>query len=399
MSRGRRAPPKVAFVTGRELSLGPEGARTDAGLGRLIDALAERLPGLEVAAALAPSPRGLHDHPLRLAPEALHLLPPMPTLRQGFAKALAARRQLAALEARSDALLIQLPFPAPLGLLGGQGPRLYHVCADVQEIVRSAGAYRGAEGVAARGLAAGIHQLYRRLTRLPGARAVTHGEALAARLGHPAGRAVVSSTLLSGEIASARRQRPAGAPFRVLFVGYLRPEKGVGVLIEAFRRLRERVPGAELAVVGAADVNERGVDAGLRAALAPELAAGRVQLLGQLGFGPALFQAFADADVLALPSFSEGTPRVLVEARAFGCPVVASAVGGVPSSVSDGVDGLLVPPGDPAALAAALARVAEDIDLRRDLIDKGLARARRTTVEAMADALAAEIFETLENQR
>jgi glycosyltransferase involved in cell wall biosynthesis len=121
------------------------------------------------------------------------------------------------------------------------------------------------------------------------------------------------------------------------------------------------------------------------------VAAGRLQLGGPLEFGPALFQQYADADVFVLPSRSEATPRVLVEARAFGCPVVATAVGGVPTSVDDGVDGLLVAPEDAAALAAALERVRADDALRAALVAAGRDRARRHTVEAFTAVLADEI--------
>jgi glycosyltransferase involved in cell wall biosynthesis len=104
-----------------------------------------------------------------------------------------------------------------------------------------------------------------------------------------------------------------------------------------------------------------------------------------------LFQAYADADVLALPSLSEGTPRVLVEARAFGCAVVATTVGGIPTSVTHGVDGLLVPPGDPAALCEALVQLAADEQERQRLVDGGLRRARQCTIEVMVNELAAQL--------
>ena len=92
-------------------------------------------------------------------------------------------------------------------------------------------------------------------------------------------------------------------------------------------------------------------------------------------------------DVLVLPSLSKGTPHVLVEARANGLPCVATRVGGVPSVVIDGVDALLVPARDPAALAAAIARVVDDGSLRRSLIRNGLSRARQQTVDAFVDHL------------
>lgn len=70
--------------------------------------------------------------------------------------------------------------------------------------------------------------------------------------------------------------------------------------------------------------------------------------------------ALADVDVVALTSRNEGTPVSLIEASAAGCPVVATDVGGVRSVVEDGVTGFVVPPGDPAAVAAALDRLLSD---------------------------------------
>jgi glycosyltransferase involved in cell wall biosynthesis len=75
----------------------------------------------------------------------------------------------------------------------------------------------------------------------------------------------------------------------------------------------------------------------------------------------------AAADVLVLPSLSEGRPNVVLEAQACALPVVATAVGGTPELVEDGVHGLLVPPGDSNALAGSLRRLVSDEDLRRRL--------------------------------
>ncbi len=161
----------------------------------------------------------------------------------------------------------------------------------------------------------------------------------------------------------------------MLFVGFLRHEKGVDTLLAAFHRLLKDLPDAELEIVGGRDTVEQGVAGDLARQLDDLGQYAKVVHHGHLEFGPKLFQIFADADILAVPSRSEGTPRVLIEARSFGCTVVGSNVGGIPSSISDGVDGLIVPPDDPAALCAAMLRIAHDRKLHQRLIDGGVARA------------------------
>jgi glycosyltransferase involved in cell wall biosynthesis len=379
---------RLGFVTGRWISE-DGGLWTDAGLGRLMDALQGGVDRFTAAGSLIRERHPLHDHRLALARSDLVPLPEMLSFRAGVFRQSECRAAIREVERRSDVVIVQLPFTAPLALGGALRPRVYHVCADVYAIVNAAEHYEGVLRLASVAVAQGVHQLYRVLTTRPDARVVTNGRSLLERY-HPAkGRAVVSSALRERDMSSVERSRSDGG-FRVLFVGHLRPEKGIDILLTAFEELLASVPGAELHIIGPENAPQLDVAQRLEARVERLRASGRVELCGHRGFGPELFQCFADADVLALPSLSEGTPRVLIEARAFGCPVVASNVGGIPTSVEDGVDGLLVPPGDPRALAAALRRLALDLGLRGALVERGRDRARAHTVEAFARSILEE---------
>jgi glycosyltransferase involved in cell wall biosynthesis len=363
------------------------GLWTGSGTGRLIDALAARCAGLTLAMSASPGRLAAHDHRLAVATEDLVPLPWVPSIARGFFQFRSMRRAIREVERRSDLLIVQLPFAASLALFRPRRPRVYNVYANVRTMVATSTYYRGPKRLAARAAAAALHAMQRRLIARPAARCVTHGDEILAQYGRAEGRAIVSSTVLDREVLSVPRRRPVDAPPRVLFVGFLRHEKGIDTLLAAFRLVQERWPTAELTIVGDTDTVDQGVADELAKAIATLPLPQAVSRLGQLSFGPELFQQYADADVLALPSRSEGTPRVLVEARAFGCPVVASRVGGIPTSVADGVDGLLVPPNDPAALAESLVRVLAEPALRRRLVEEGVRRARECTVEAYAGAL------------
>jgi glycosyltransferase involved in cell wall biosynthesis len=133
----------------------------------------------------------------------------------------------------------------------------------------------------------------------------------------------------------------------ILFVGNLVPVKGIDTLIDACAQLARRGATFQCQIIG---------DGPMREKLARQITRlrldGNVELIGALSMEN-LPERYRAASVLALPSFSEGIPNVILEAQACGTPVVASAVGGVPEVL--GKQGL-VPPGDAQALADALER-------------------------------------------
>ncbi|KAL4425178.1 hypothetical protein ABPG75_009194 [Micractinium tetrahymenae] len=145
---------------------------------------------------------------------------------------------------------------------------------------------------------------------------------------------------------------PEGPGPLLLYVGRVSPEKNLALL----RPLLERVPGARLAIVGDGPAMEE---------VKAHLAGTPTTFLGRLS-GRELAAAYASADVFVMPSESETLGNVVGEAMASGLPVVAAAAGGVPSVLgAPGATGLLFPPGDAAAAAAAVRRLASDLGARR----------------------------------
>src|SRR5207248_6637109 len=105
------------------------------------------------------------------------------------------------------------------------------------------------------------------------------------------------------------------------------------------------------------------------------------------GFRTDLDSLIGAADVVVLPSYTEGLPNVALEASAASVPVVATAVGGTPEAVADGDSGLLVPPGRPEAIAARARELLRDAGLRARLGAAGRERMRTLfTFEAQAAA-------------
>jgi glycosyltransferase involved in cell wall biosynthesis len=171
----------------------------------------------------------------------------------------------------------------------------------------------------------------------------------------------------------------------VAVVAQLIPRKGHTLLLEAWPMIRNRCPDARLLVFGAgplqADLQNR---------------AGQGGTVTFAGFRPDLREFLGRIDLLVHPATREGLGISLLEAQAAGVPVVALAAGGVPEAVADGVTGLLVPPGNPAApmatpaatLAAGLADgVIQLLDYPNRRRQLGIAGAARIRAEFSPDRM------------
>jgi glycosyltransferase involved in cell wall biosynthesis len=158
-----------------------------------------------------------------------------------------------------------------------------------------------------------------------------------------------------------------GLPADALVVGcvaVMRTEKGHADLIDAFQRVLAAFPQAHLVLAGdGMPVFER-----LKGQVQALGLASRVHFLGRRHDIGNVLQAF---DVFALPTHREAFGTAFVEAAAMGVPVIGTDVGGVPETMQAGVTGLLVPPRDPAALAAALESLLADPERRRRMGEAG----------------------------
>ncbi|HEU4402016.1 MAG TPA: glycosyltransferase family 4 protein, partial [Candidatus Polarisedimenticolia bacterium] len=174
--------------------------------------------------------------------------------------------------------------------------------------------------------------------------------------------------------------------FIAVVVGRVERDKGCEEALAALPAIREAAPGALLVFLGPEDPASAG-------SLTQRLRAAGAGLSGAvlfLGDRPEAWRCLRAFDLLLHPSRHEALPRVLIEALFAAVPVVACAVGGVPEVIEAGRSGLLVPPGQPRALAAAAASLARDRDLRLRLAGAGVQRAaERFSIDTMTRGILA----------
>ena len=159
----------------------------------------------------------------------------------------------------------------------------------------------------------------------------------------------------------------AGSEVRLILVGRLSPEKGIGGLLEALANLDARTR-PHLVIVGDGPMRAELDQMVIRLGLTDQ-----VTFLGRLAESETL-EEIANSDALVLPSFMEGLPIVLMEAMALGKPVIASRVAGIPELVSDGENGLLFTPSNWQELTDKIALLSVDEELQGRLGAKGIER-------------------------
>lgn len=203
-------------------------------------------------------------------------------------------------------------------------------------------------------------------------------------LRHGIGRPEQFVTIPSGvdldAVTAAPPVRPVSGGPVIGAVARLVPIKGLQHLVDAAPQVLRHCAQARFLLVGEGE---------MRPALEEQARGlGLEDRITFTGYRPDAPSLLAGMDVFVLPSLNEGMGRVLVMAMALGKPIVATRVGGVPELLGDGEAGLLVPPGDPAALAEAVCSLLRDPTRAQGLGEAGRRRVHRYSVEAMLDMLA-----------
>jgi glycosyltransferase involved in cell wall biosynthesis len=229
-----------------------------------------------------------------------------------------------------------------------------------------------------------VEAVYRLLARwLP---TTVVGDEVARRYGAPRRTVlpITISLIRAADVAQSPPERDWTGRISLLTVARLEPEKNPLLLIDALARLERDRPGRfSLLWLG------RGrLESAVRGRAA-ELGVGELlELRGYVPFGPDLLAIYRNAHLFAHVSLTEGVPQVLVEAMAAGLPIVATDVGGVRTVLDGGDAGMLVPAADLDAFVGAVARMVDEPERRRRLVEHGLEVAQRLTIENEGERVA-----------
>jgi glycosyltransferase involved in cell wall biosynthesis len=383
----------LGIVSGMWISRNDQGAHIHVSFGRVIDALAKHFKAVNLCAPV--SKAGLNRtrdytikaNNLRIIPQPLWKSSISALLKLG-----GILPKLIEVVAASDVILIRGTMPYLLIVYVTsvilRKPIVHNIVGNPTGILRMGRRYNILMDAASLLYSIMDEKLIKLLAIASKATFIVHGNELYQKYKMPGTVEVVSSTICKDEFYY-REDTCDKEKIRLLFVGFVRPEKGLVYLVQALSKLKT-FRTVELVIVGPTDSHPSEFKRITKEIKQLDIE-DKVYFEGYAAFGAELFGQLRRSDILVLPTLSEGTPRVLIEARAFGLPVISTNVGGIPSSVKDGIDGILVPPADSDALARAIDKVIDDDDLRNLLIRNGYERVKHLTIERFVDVLLKEL--------
>lgn len=212
----------------------------------------------------------------------------------------------------------------------------------------------------------------------------TNGEDLFNKFNRPNRRVYImrSSTIRETDLESPDKDTCQSPPYQILTVGTISPRKGTSLIPKVIAILEQKEIRIGWSYIGCADGASGEQEMRHTLERASELGVmPNLKFLGLMEWN-ALCAYYRNSDLFVLPTYMEGVPRVILEAQAAGLPVITTAVGGIPQAVRNGKDALLVNPGEPEALAAAIEEVIRNKEIRQELIQNGIEAAKQATIEA-----------------
>jgi glycosyltransferase involved in cell wall biosynthesis len=229
----------------------------------------------------------------------------------------------------------------------------------------------------------GLDVCYRLLARA--VKTTVVGSDIARRYGtRPSVLPMTVSLVRPNDVVPHPPEREWTGTIDLLAVGRLEPEKNPLLLIDALATLERERPGRfRLMWLGEGRLRD-----GVRRRAAELEISHIIELPGFVPFGPELLALYRSAHVFVHVSLTEGVPQVLTEALASGTPLVATDVGGVAAALEHGGAGVLVPPGDVAALVRGILKIVDDEHLRDAVVRRGLEVARGRTLDTEAARVA-----------
>lgn len=274
-------------------------------------------------------------------------------------------------------------------------PFIYQFASDPFELIDRSPKYRGLRRWPARAAYSIEFAIQKYIMRSENSYSFARGSGIAERLRRytPRVEAVVSSTLTTDDY-HLREDSCRGPLVRLLYVGYLREGKGLDDLLDATAMLRTRGRAVALEIAGDGELMPQLQQQAHRLGIEAF-----VRFHGYVRMGPALNELYDSSDVFVLPSLSEGSPRVVLEAMGHSLPVVATAVGNIEEQLDGGRRGVLIPQKDPAGLAAGIERLMDDASFRQQCIQEGYRYAREHGLDVMVARIAAKACEMVRESR
>lgn len=377
---------KIAFVSARSAFIKYDSSFimywADA---RLLNEIIKYFHG-NISVAIFSNPVASSKYSVEVIPPKLYQLPFPFSYAGGLRNSVKIYRVLKKIEKEHDALVVQLPFIGFLPLLAIKKPVLFHICANVVTGGENKVKYRGLKYAAAFAFSRIIHTVFKSLFKRKGNQLIVNGDELRHLYQKFSPQMVISSSIYRHEIIKQSQiaRRAKGEAFKLLFIGRPTVDKGYLVLIQAFSKLIDDGENVTLTVIGATK-EELPAICGFEI---EEKYFSKIECVGYLTWGEVFRKTISDCHVLVMSSLSsEGTPRVLIEARALGCPVIATDVGGVRSSVTHEKDGMIVPIGNPELIGSTCKRLMLDEEFRQMLIKNGLGTVKNFTVERFAEEM------------